>query len=133
MKEKIKYKAGIVPYRKNNGRYELLIISSRKYAGQWVFPVGTVEDGESFEEAAVRECLEESGHHVELGKKIDSFIIKTDEDFLKFVFFLGLVIGEDKIYEEDRERHWIKSEDVVEIVAVPFKNAAETAVREIEY
>ena len=87
MKKLAKYKAGVVPCRKNHDGYEILTVSSRKFVGQWVFPVGTVEEGESFEQAAVRECMEESGYHVELGNKINSFVIKTDGDSVKFVFF----------------------------------------------
>ncbi len=131
MKKVVKYKAGVVPCRKSHDRYKILIVSSRKFIGQWVFPVGTVEEGESFEQAAVRECMEESGYCVELGSKIDSFVINTDEDSAKFVFFQGLVVGESKVYEEDRERRWISTEDVVEIIAKPFKNTAEIVIRKL--
>jgi 8-oxo-dGTP pyrophosphatase MutT (NUDIX family) len=32
------------------------------FGGYWDFPGGKIEDGETAEEAAVRECLEETGH-----------------------------------------------------------------------
>ena len=133
MNQNLKYKAGIIPYRKcssveNQNSFEILTISSRKYPGQWVFPVGTVEKGETLEEAAVRECAEESGYNVELGEKIDTFIISSDTKSAKFVFFSGLVISENNVWENDRERCWRDPDDVVNIIAKPFKSAAEIAI-----
>ena len=134
MNKSFTYKAGIIPYRKNQtgkskGEIEILTISARKYPGQWVFPVGTVEKGETFEEAAVRECAEESGYNVDLGEKIDTFIISSDTNSAKFVFFSGLVTSENKVWENDRERCWRELSDVVSIIAKPFKNVAEIAIK----
>jgi 8-oxo-dGTP pyrophosphatase MutT (NUDIX family) len=137
MNQKLKYKAGIIPYRKkaNTGKqagFMILTISSRKYPGQWVFPVGTVEKGETFEEAAVRECSEESGYNVELGEKIDTFTISSDTNPAKFVFFSGLVTSENTVWENDRERCWRELYDVVNIIAKPFKNTAEIAIKNLK-
>ena len=134
MNQKTIYKAGIVPYRKkhnrqNSGEVEILVVSSRKYPGQWVFPVGTVEKGESLARAALRECAEESGYSVELGEEIDTFIINSDGQSAKFIFFSGLVVKEHKVWENDRERCWCELSDVVGMVAQPFKNLAEIAIK----
>ena len=126
-----------MPYRKNQtgknkGEVEILIVSARKHPGQWVFPVGTVEKGESFEDAALRECAEESGYNVALGEKIDTFIISGDESSSQFIFFSGLVISENKVWEHDRERRWLKLDDVTEIIARPFKKVAEIAITNLK-
>lgn len=47
-----------------------------KYEG-WVLPKGTVEDGESFEDTAIREVMEEGGANV----KIRSYIGQTEYSF----------------------------------------------------
>ncbi|MCK5543052.1 MAG: NUDIX domain-containing protein [Desulfobacterales bacterium] len=137
MNKKLIYKAGIVPYRKkqNNqktGEIEILIVSSRKYPGQWVFPVGTVEKGESVARAALRECAEESGYNVALGEEIDSFIISSKEQSSKFIFFSGLVMKENKVWEKDRERCWCEINDIVGLVAEPFKKLAEIAIKNLK-
>jgi phosphatase NudJ len=43
-----------------------LIVQERKHNQTWYLPAGRVEQGETFEQAARRECLEESGLQVEL-------------------------------------------------------------------
>ncbi len=47
-----------------NGKDEVLLIHSKRYTVmrlEWEIPAGVVEDGESKEEAARRECMEETG------------------------------------------------------------------------
>ncbi len=139
MDQKLIYKAGVVPFRKTgNGKklsdIEVLTVSSRKYPGEWVFPVGTVEENESFANAALRECLEESGYVVKLEepvKEIDSFLLDSGEISFKFIFFQGFVTGENRIWEDDRERRWCGVDEVVQLVARPFRHVAETAVKNI--
>ena len=137
MNQKIVYKAGIIPYRKKHGSlkteaFEILVVSSRKHPGQWVFPVGTVEKGESVARAALRECAEESGYSVDLGEEVGTFIISSEEQSSKFIFFSGLVIKENKIWENDRERRWCEPNEAVGIVAQPFKKLAEIAINNIK-
>ncbi len=133
MDQSLIYKAGIVPYREKKSSqkaktFEVLIVSSRKYPGQWVFPVGTVEKGESVARAALRECAEESGYSVALGEEIDTVIINSNKQSSKFIFFSGLVIKEHKVWENDRERCWCELNDVVGMIAQPFKKVAEMAI-----
>lgn len=137
MDQSIIYKAGIVPYRKKQSSqktetFEILVVSSRKYPGQWVFPVGTVEKGESVARAALRECTEESGYSVELGEEIDTVTINSGKQSSKFIFFLGLVIKENKIWENDRERCWCEPKDVVVMIAKPFRKVAEIAIQNLK-
>ena len=59
------FKAAVVATRPSAAEPEVLLITSRH---SWIFPVGTVEPGESLERAAARECAEESGYTVEIGR-----------------------------------------------------------------
>ena len=61
-------KAGVVAYRQEpDGTYAILIITARRQRDAWIFPVGTVDPGETLEQAAARECMEESGYTVRTG------------------------------------------------------------------
>ncbi len=50
---------GVILRRKENGSVEVLLIEDSY--GNWGFPKGHVEGGETSEEAALRECREETG------------------------------------------------------------------------
>ena len=75
-KKKVRKKAGVVAYKytkkytKNDKEPLVLLVSARKVKGTWVFPVGGIDPGETPEIAAARECEEESGYCVEIGKKL---------------------------------------------------------------
>ena len=52
--------AGGVVVRRTGGRLELLLVHRPKY-DDWSLPKGKLDAGETFEEAALREVLEETG------------------------------------------------------------------------
>lgn len=55
-------KAGCVPVRQAAaGEWEVLVVESRWTSNVWVFPKGSVEEGETAAAAAVRETIEEAG------------------------------------------------------------------------
>lgn len=51
--------AGVVPFRSNGGRIEVLLITNR--SGQWIVPKGMIDEGVTAQEAALIEALEEAG------------------------------------------------------------------------
>lgn len=72
-----KISAGIIPYRIRNGDRQYLVLKSR--TGDWEFPKGTIENNESYEQAALRELYEETGiKNIEL---IDDFEKEYTYDF----------------------------------------------------
>jgi len=60
--------AGCVLVR--DGKILLVQEKQPKVYGQWNLPAGRVDVGETIEQAAVREVLEETGFQVSLGKKL---------------------------------------------------------------
>lgn len=65
---------GAVVYRIINGEVRYLLIKNRRSA-HWGFPKGHVEKGETFEQTAIRETLEETGIHIQI---IPQFASKSE-------------------------------------------------------
>ena len=53
-----------------DSKYLLVQEKQQKAYGLWNLPAGHVDEGETFEEAALRETVEETGYTVELDKKL---------------------------------------------------------------
>lgn len=118
---KISRKAGVVAYRKNEERgIEVLLVSSRRYPGTWVFPVGGIDEGETAEEAAARECVEESGYIVEIEEELDTVKINDGEITNEFTFYSAEVVEETEDYEKDRTRKWVKPSELEGTVVEVF-------------
>ena len=62
---------GVVWRRKKGSAVEVLLVHRPKY-DDWTLPKGKLDDGESAEEAAVREIGEETGFQVSLGQELPS-------------------------------------------------------------
>jgi len=63
MAEKPRYfylQSGVIPYRRIDGRLQVLLISSRA-SRHWVIPKGVIELGMDADESAAKEAFEEAG------------------------------------------------------------------------
>jgi mutator protein MutT len=56
-------------------------------AGLWEFPGGKVEPGETAQQAAARECLEETGIEIEVGPAYPAVVHQYDHARVKLEFF----------------------------------------------
>lgn len=65
---------GAVVFREENGKTKYLLIRNRRSA-HWGFPKGHIEPGESDEETAIREVLEETGLRIEI---LPGFVRKSN-------------------------------------------------------
>lgn len=132
MNDVVKEKAGVVIHRKNKeGNVEVLLISARKFSDSWVFPVGTVEKGETLREAAARECAEESGYIVKTGKEIGSELIGENGAKNRFTFYSAETTGRETEYENDRKRLWVNLEELKDKIAPVFVGFADKFIKEI--
>lgn len=69
--------AGVMICEKD--RYLMVQEKIEKCYGQWNWPAGHVDDGETPEQAAVREAKEEVGLDVELVQKIGEWVDEADD------------------------------------------------------
>lgn len=99
----------------------------RYLGGQWDFPGGTVEKGESPEDATVRECFEETGFVTTCGELITHFTNMDTEgrDLTFHTITYGLnwkeeyTTNEIKISEEEHDDSlWLSIDDALDLPLV---------------
>lgn len=124
-------KAGVVAYKYTEDDQEplLLLVTARKVKGTWVFPVGGIDPGETPEIAAARECEEESGYCVEIGKKLMPVASSGGKKTDRFTFFLATVSAEKESWETDRSREWVPLSQVKDRLPSFLHSVAEEATR----
>ncbi|HMS50324.1 MAG TPA: NUDIX domain-containing protein [Candidatus Saccharibacteria bacterium] len=115
---KVEVIAGVVIEK--DGRYVLVQESIPKAYGTWNFPAGKVDEGETIEQAAVRECKEECGLDVSLKKHV--FVLhETAAAPVKHAFSTKIIGGELQKEEGLLDIGWFALE---EIKKLPLRNAA---------
>lgn len=102
----------------------LLQEGGRLAYGLWSIPGGHVDEGESFEQAAIREAMEESGYQVELEKEIYSTAISnteykgsqgdSEQVDLK-VFKASITGGELKIDDQALDLKWMPKAEALKL------------------
>ncbi|MCI5157492.1 MAG: NUDIX hydrolase [Candidatus Electrothrix sp. AUS1_2] len=133
-KQSVRKKAGVVAYQQTENGQEplILLVTARKVPGTWVFPVGGIDPGETPEIAAARECEEESGYSVEIGRQLTPIKAVESDTGKKtdhFIFFLATVSAEKETWETDRTKAWIPLSQVKDRLPSFFHGVAEEAAR----
>ncbi len=118
--------ASITIVRNQEGKYLFLKRSDQEaYAPQkWDFPGGAKDFLESTEEAAIRECKEESGLDVKLEKLVWHRVSQGGLDpSLEFVTFYYLASTEStdvQISNEHCDQQWLTLEEGRELDSIPW-------------
>ena len=103
----IKAAGGIL--QRSSSRGDEVMVVYRKRHQDWTLPRGKVKDGESFQEAAVREVLEETGCSCRVGSYLGT-ISYSAEGVPKVVLFWKMTLVDDKGAfdpEEIAEAAWL--------------------------
>ncbi|MFI5105562.1 MAG: NUDIX hydrolase, partial [Terriglobales bacterium] len=96
----IKAAGGIIQRASERGD-EVLIVY-RKQEKDWTLPKGQVKDGESFQEAALREVEQETGCSCQLGSYLGT-ISYADNGTPKVVMFWKMSVLQEKSVAESEE------------------------------
>ncbi|RJO59028.1 NUDIX domain-containing protein [Candidatus Parcubacteria bacterium] len=97
----------VVVLRHNQQGYEEVLLIQRADTGIWTIPGGTVETGESLEQAAIRETKEETGYDVSLIHQVGKYSLPHMQFLGEAIVFVGKINGgESKIGLESTQVVW---------------------------
>ena len=93
------------------------VIHRPKY-GDWTFPKGKLDAGESFEAAALREVEEETGLRCELGDELEPMAYRDSKGRAKLVRYWEMtpVGGEFEPNDEVDELRWLPPAEARELL-----------------
>lgn len=132
--------AGGVVFRRRDGRHEILLL--RHTSGRWMLPKGTIEEGETPEEVALREVREETGLSrlrvvADLGEERYSFYWRADRTYYdKTVrYFLLEFLGGEEPRPQAEEGfvacEWVSPDEALTRIA--YKETREVVRRARDY
>ena len=84
--------AGGVVWRVTEGHPEVVLVHRPKY-GDWTFPKGKLDPGETDEHAALREVLEETGLECVLGRELPSVTYRDSKGRHKQVRYWEMTVA----------------------------------------
>jgi 8-oxo-dGTP diphosphatase len=106
----IRAAGGVVLRYDHHDRVEIACIY-REARGDWTFPKGKLDDGETFEEAAIREVFEETGMHCEIVRFVGATNYTHRKGRPKIVAYYLMTV---------REGEFAPNDEVDELVWVPL-------------
>jgi 8-oxo-dGTP pyrophosphatase MutT (NUDIX family) len=110
--------AGGVVMREGAAGPEVLLVHRPQY-GDWSFPKGKLEPGETLEECALREVEEETGLRCVLGRELLSTEYTDGKGRPKTVryWLMSVAGGELRFDNEVDEARWLSPDEVVELLS----------------
>ena len=107
--------AGGVIFRGELAEPEIVIVHRPRY-DDWTFPKGKVESGETDEQTAHREVLEETGFDCELGDELPSISYRDHKDRSKIVRYwvMNVQRGTFEANDEVDVLEWVSPVEAVE-------------------
>ena len=109
-KKTVEAAGGVVLRDRDGGGVEVLVVHRQRY-DDWSLPKGKLEKGETFEEAAVREVLEETGLRCRLRDELEEVRYTDNKGRPKIVRYWLMDVAEDQGFEpgdEVDELRWLE-------------------------
>lgn len=114
-------KAGCIVLKKQDDKTRVLLVFREKF-NDWSFPKGHIEPGETGEQAAIRECHEETGIQVEIKTTLPDQVYEVKGDWVKeetwasIAMYAGLAKGGDFSERTETKEfpEWVDFDQVIE-------------------
>jgi len=121
--------AGGVVVRLLGGAPEVAVVHRPKYE-DWSLPKGKLDPGEGFEEAALREVLEETGLRCELGAELEPARYRDRKGRSKLVRYYRMEVtgGEFSPNDEVDELRWLSPADAMRLLDYEHDRALVAAI-----
>lgn len=97
-------------WRRQGGSEKIAVVLRARYGEEWTLPKGKLRDGESWEEAAVREVGEETGCTVERDAFAGGHVYEVNDEPKVVLFWHMSLVSEGAIAmpdDEVREVRWL--------------------------
>jgi 8-oxo-dGTP diphosphatase len=106
-------------------REGLVAVVHRGRYDDWSLPKGKLDEGESFEQAALREVLEETGLECELGEELEpvSYIDEKGRPKLVRYWLMSVLGGEFEPNDEVDDLRWLVPSEAVILLSYPHDRA----------
>ena len=109
--------ASAIPFRWRLGRLEFCLITTSR--GNWIFPKGIVDPGETAEQTALKEAFEEAGLHGQIiGEPLGTYELAKFGTTFEVTCLLMEVTRCDARWMEQqmRQRLWVSAEDASKLL-----------------
>jgi len=111
--------AGSIAYRRNGaGAVEFLLVTGKRHPKAWIFPKGHIELGETPEQAAMRELLEEAGVRGVVDRQV-SDVERTIAGVPTKIRYFLIAAQEDAGPNEGRRSRWLLTEQAIDQLTYP--------------
>ena len=90
-----------------------------EFKGQWEFPGGKIEEGETPEEALIREIREELDTDIEVGDLIHTIEYDYPTFHLSMDCFLAKVISGELVLREAEAARWLTGSELYDVQWLP--------------
>lgn len=90
-----------------------------EFKGQWEFPGGKIEEGETPEEALIREIREELDTDIEVGDLVHTIEYDYPTFHLSMDCFLAKVISGELVLKEAEAARWLTGSELYDVQWLP--------------